>query len=165
MRPIVVFDTNVLFSHTSWRGNPFQCVELARAGAVEGVTCLEILNELTDKLQVKLSFTPAAGWKRNSVVLKGCALGWRRCKNAGTECQHDVHSAQPSRNRRELDNTLPTGNGTPMDESNLLAHSWEFHRCQLKPVLMRRFAQTIELQSCAGSPSACSKRVARSTRF
>lgn len=59
MRPIVVFDTNVLFSHTSWRGNPFQCVELARAGAVEGVTCLEILNELTDKLQVKLSFTPA----------------------------------------------------------------------------------------------------------
>lgn len=57
MRPVVVFDTNVLFSSTSWRGNPYRCVELARAGTVEGVTCLEILDELTDKLQSKLSFT------------------------------------------------------------------------------------------------------------
>lgn len=57
MRPLAVFDTNVLLSGTSWRGNPYQCVELARTGTVEGVTCLEILNELTDKLQSKLSFT------------------------------------------------------------------------------------------------------------
>jgi hypothetical protein len=27
-----VFDTNILFSATGWRGNPFPCVERARAG-------------------------------------------------------------------------------------------------------------------------------------
>ena len=57
MRQVAVFDTNVLFSGTGWRGRPFDCLELARAGMVDGVTCLEILFELTDKLQSKLSFT------------------------------------------------------------------------------------------------------------
>ena len=59
MRKIAVFDTNVLFSGVAWRGKPFQCLELARAGAIEGVTCGEILDELAEKLQSKLSFTPA----------------------------------------------------------------------------------------------------------
>ncbi|HNQ73559.1 MAG TPA: hypothetical protein PKN95_08140 [Verrucomicrobiota bacterium] len=31
----VVFDTNILFSATGWRGKPFECVELARAGKIE----------------------------------------------------------------------------------------------------------------------------------
>lgn len=56
--PIVaVFDTNVLFSASGWKGRPYQCLELARKGAVEGVTCRELLDELVDKLESKLSFT------------------------------------------------------------------------------------------------------------
>jgi uncharacterized protein len=57
VRPVAVFDTNVLLSGLVWRGNPYRCLELARARTIEGVTCVEILNELTDKLQVKLTFT------------------------------------------------------------------------------------------------------------
>jgi putative PIN family toxin of toxin-antitoxin system len=53
-----VFDTNVLFSATGWQGAPYQCVELARIGAISGATCSEILDELTDKLQTKMRFTP-----------------------------------------------------------------------------------------------------------
>jgi putative PIN family toxin of toxin-antitoxin system len=57
VRQIAVFNTNVLFSATGWKGNPYRCVELARAGAVEGVTCFELLTELTSKRQSKLRFT------------------------------------------------------------------------------------------------------------
>jgi uncharacterized protein len=58
MRWIAVFDTNVLFSGLGWRGTPYRCLELARAGLVEGMTCREILNELAEKLQTKLRFSP-----------------------------------------------------------------------------------------------------------
>lgn len=58
MPQAVVFDTNILFSATGWRGKPFQCVELARAGHVEAVTCLELLEELAEKLELKLGFSP-----------------------------------------------------------------------------------------------------------
>ena len=58
MRPVAVFDTNILFSATGWKGRPFECVELARAGAVEGITCRELLDELAEKLESKLSFPP-----------------------------------------------------------------------------------------------------------
>ena len=54
----VVFDTNILFSATGWRGNPFQCVEQARAGKVEAVTCVELMEELAEKLELKLGFSP-----------------------------------------------------------------------------------------------------------
>ncbi len=54
----VVFDTNILFSATGWRGNPFQCVEQARLGHVEAVTCLELMEELAEKLEMKLGFSP-----------------------------------------------------------------------------------------------------------
>ena len=40
-----------------WRGHPFRCVELARAGQIRAVTCAEILSELAEKLPAKLSFT------------------------------------------------------------------------------------------------------------
>ena len=53
----VVFDTNILFSGVGWRGSPYRCLELARAGYVEGVTCPEILDELARKLQSKLRFS------------------------------------------------------------------------------------------------------------
>jgi putative PIN family toxin of toxin-antitoxin system len=57
MRAIAVFDTNILFSGVGWKGKPYECLELARAGTVEGVTCRELLDELAEKLQLKLSFT------------------------------------------------------------------------------------------------------------
>ena len=53
----VVFDTNILFSATGWRGNPFRCVELARAGQIRAVTCPEVLRELAEKLSAKLAFS------------------------------------------------------------------------------------------------------------
>jgi uncharacterized protein len=59
MRWIAVCDTNVLFSGLGWRGTPYRCLELARDGLVEGMTCREILNELAEKLQTKLRFSPA----------------------------------------------------------------------------------------------------------
>src|SRR5882724_6950788 len=53
----VVFDTNILFSATGWRGHPFHCVDLARSGQIGAVTCSEILGELAEKLTVKLAFS------------------------------------------------------------------------------------------------------------
>ncbi len=57
MHPVVVYDTNILFSATGWRGIPYHCLELARQGSVEGVTCIEILDELAEKLSTKLNFS------------------------------------------------------------------------------------------------------------
>lgn len=57
MRPIVVFDTNVLLSGIGWKSSPFRCLELARQGIIEGVICPEILEEVTEKLQLKLKFS------------------------------------------------------------------------------------------------------------
>lgn len=54
-----MFDTNILFSGVGWRGNPYRCLELARSGVVEGVTCQALLDELAEKLQVKLNFSAA----------------------------------------------------------------------------------------------------------
>lgn len=59
MRPVAVFDTNVLLSAQGWRGNPYQCLELARSVRVEGVVCREILAELDEKLRIRLDFSPA----------------------------------------------------------------------------------------------------------
>lgn len=53
MRPIAVFDTNILLSGQVWRGKPYQCLEHARKGLVEGVTCREILLEVEEKFRVK----------------------------------------------------------------------------------------------------------------
>ena len=58
MPALVVFDTNILFSATAWRGSPFQCVELARSGQVQAVSCADIMNELSEKPAAKLAFTP-----------------------------------------------------------------------------------------------------------
>ncbi len=57
MRPVAVFDTNVLISGIAWKGKPFECLELARTGVINGATCRELLDELADKLQSKLSFS------------------------------------------------------------------------------------------------------------
>jgi putative PIN family toxin of toxin-antitoxin system len=52
-----VFDTNILISAIGWKGTPYECLELARQGTIEGVTCAELINELAEKLQAKLSFS------------------------------------------------------------------------------------------------------------
>ena len=52
-----VFDTNILFSATGWRGNPFQCVERARGGEIQAVTCPELVEELAEKLELRLHFS------------------------------------------------------------------------------------------------------------
>ena len=52
-----VFDTNILFSATGWRGNPFQCVERARAGEIQSITCPELVEELAEKLNLRLHFS------------------------------------------------------------------------------------------------------------
>lgn len=54
MYALVVFDTNVLFSGFGWRGNPYRCLQLAKTGGVESVTCREILAEFEEKLRLKL---------------------------------------------------------------------------------------------------------------
>lgn len=57
MLPVVVYDTNILLSGIGWGGKPGRCLELARQGSVEGLTCTEILEELKDKLPTKLNFS------------------------------------------------------------------------------------------------------------
>ena len=52
-----VFDTNILFSATGWRGNPFHCVERARAGEFPVFTCPELMEELAEKLGTRLHFS------------------------------------------------------------------------------------------------------------
>ena len=54
---VVVFDTSVLFSAIGWSGKPSQCLQLARDGRIKGVTCTEILDELAEKLSIKLAFS------------------------------------------------------------------------------------------------------------
>ncbi len=53
-----MFDTNILFSGLGWKGAPYRCLELARDGTIDALTSREILDELAEKLQDKLSFPP-----------------------------------------------------------------------------------------------------------
>ena len=55
MRPIVVYDTNVLISGMIWGGVPYDCIELAQRNIVEAVTCTEILEEFSRKLITKFN--------------------------------------------------------------------------------------------------------------
>lgn len=57
MPAVAVFDTNILFSAIGWRGRPYECVERARAGVAQSVSCQEILDELANKLRTKLAFS------------------------------------------------------------------------------------------------------------
>jgi uncharacterized protein len=55
---IAVFDTNILFSATGWRGKPFEYVQQARTGKIQAVTCAELMDELAEKLELKFGFSP-----------------------------------------------------------------------------------------------------------
>ena len=56
MRPIVVYDTNILISGMVWGGVPYDCIKLAMTDKVEGVTCAEIIDEFNEKLTTKLEY-------------------------------------------------------------------------------------------------------------
>jgi putative PIN family toxin of toxin-antitoxin system len=53
----VVLDTNVCISGTLWRGKPYQCLLLARAGIVRPCYCDAMLSELREKLRSKFGFS------------------------------------------------------------------------------------------------------------
>lgn len=58
MRSVVVFDTNILLSALfSPNGKPFSCLELARDGRVQSVTCQEIIDEFQEKLEDKFKYS------------------------------------------------------------------------------------------------------------
>ena len=57
MQPVVVYDTNILVSGSISSGSPYHCLELARQGIVEGLTCQEILDELDRILSTKFNFS------------------------------------------------------------------------------------------------------------
>ena len=57
MRPIVVYDTNILISGMVWGGVPYDCIKLAMTDNVEGVTCSEIIDEFVEKLTIKLDYS------------------------------------------------------------------------------------------------------------
>ncbi len=59
MRPIVVYDTNVLISGMIWGGTPYDCIALAQENKVEGITCSEILDEFSEKLTNKFNASPS----------------------------------------------------------------------------------------------------------
>jgi putative PIN family toxin of toxin-antitoxin system len=52
-----VFDTNILFSATGWRGSPYQCLKLIREKKATLILCSEILAEYEEKLQTRLDMT------------------------------------------------------------------------------------------------------------
>ena len=51
----VVYDTNILISGLLWKGLPYRCLLLAKAGVVELFLCKEIISELSLKLKDKFS--------------------------------------------------------------------------------------------------------------
>lgn len=53
----VVFDTNIWISGVLWRGKPYQCLLLARAGVVQAVYCQSMAAELSQKLREVFSFS------------------------------------------------------------------------------------------------------------
>ena len=71
MRPIVVYDTNILISGMVWGGTPYDCIKLAMTDRIEGVICAEIIDEFTEKLTTKLEY-PQFRTSRIVTRLLGC---------------------------------------------------------------------------------------------
>ena len=69
-----VFDTNILFSATGWRGSPYHCLALARRGKITLVLAREILAEYHEKLQTRLGMTPAQATRAVAELLSCTTL-------------------------------------------------------------------------------------------
>jgi putative PIN family toxin of toxin-antitoxin system len=52
-----VFDTNVWISGLMWRGDPYRCLSLARAGLVQLAYCPPMAAELAEKLRTKFRYS------------------------------------------------------------------------------------------------------------
>ena len=52
-----VFDTNIWISGLLWRGKPYQCLLLARAGLVQIAYCPSMGAELSEKLRRVFGFS------------------------------------------------------------------------------------------------------------
>lgn len=65
-----VLDTNVIVSGMFWKGAPYRCLFAARSGLFELVFCDEILQELEDVLQRKLSLTGIEAKKALSSIIE-----------------------------------------------------------------------------------------------
>ena len=70
----VVFDTNILFSGTGWRGSPFYCLKLAREQRVSLILCREILAEYHSKLQIKLDMSGSQATRAAAEILSFSTL-------------------------------------------------------------------------------------------
>jgi putative PIN family toxin of toxin-antitoxin system len=68
-RPLVVFDTNILFSGIGWQGSPYICLQRAREGSINSATCLEILSEFNEKLKSKMGLTTAEAARAVAEIL------------------------------------------------------------------------------------------------
>lgn len=77
-----VFDTNILFSATGWRGSPYQCLKLARDKKVTLILCREILTEYHEKLQTKLDMTPEQATRTVAEILACSTM---------VEINHELH--------------------------------------------------------------------------
>ena len=53
----VVYDTNIWISGLMWRGKPYQCLLLARAGVVQLAYCQAMIAELARKLRHPFGFS------------------------------------------------------------------------------------------------------------
>ena len=70
MLSIVVLDTNILISATlSQRSNPYRCLQLAKDGLIQSVTCREILDEFQEKLLSKFDYSPQDAQSTTDQVL------------------------------------------------------------------------------------------------
>ncbi|HKY53728.1 MAG TPA: putative toxin-antitoxin system toxin component, PIN family [Anaerolineales bacterium] len=69
-----VFDTNILFSATGWRGSPYQCLSLARNGKITLILCQEILTEYHEKLQTKLGLASDQATRAVAEILSCATL-------------------------------------------------------------------------------------------
>jgi len=68
-KPFVVFDTNILFSGVGWKGSPYLCLQMARARRFTHITCLEILTEIHEKLQLKMGLSTAEAARTIAEIL------------------------------------------------------------------------------------------------
>jgi len=70
MLSIVVFDTNILISATlSQRSSPDRCLQLAKDGLIQSMTCREILDEFQEKLLSKFDYSPQDAQSTTDKVL------------------------------------------------------------------------------------------------
>jgi putative PIN family toxin of toxin-antitoxin system len=96
-----VFDTNILFSATGWRGSPYQCLALARSGKITLILCKEILTEYHEKLQTKLGLTADQATRAVAEILSCAKL---------TDIKNELHIVKDDPDDDKVVECAVTGN-------------------------------------------------------